>query len=80
MKQPTWPKVFAFIGLTVMGLALALYSTTIATGGITGKLIGADRSGDVLSLGTAFIMVGIAMAAAFAFLALSGIRALTRKA
>jgi hypothetical protein len=79
MKQPTWPKVFAFIGLTVMGLALAVYSTTVANGGIAAKMLGNDRSGDVLSLGTAFIMVGIAMAAAFAFLALSGIRALTRK-
>ena len=80
MKQPTWPKVFAFIGLTVMGLALALYSTSIATAGIAGKFLGTDRTGDVLSLGTAFIMVGIAMAAAFAYLAITGIRALTRKA
>jgi hypothetical protein len=80
MKQPTWPKAFAYIGLTVMGLALALYSTSIATAGIVGKNQGTDRSGDVLSMGTAFVMVGIAMAAVFAYLALRQIRSLTRKA
>jgi hypothetical protein len=80
MKQPTWPKAFAFIGLTVMGLALALYATSIATAGVAGKILGTDSSGDVLSMGTAFVLVGIAMAAAFAYLALTQIRALTRKA
>ncbi len=80
MKQPTWPKAFAYIGLTVMGLALALYSTSIATAGVVGKVLGTDRPGDVLSVGTAFVMVGIAMAAVFAFLALTQMRALTRKA
>ena len=80
MKQPTWPKAFAFIGLTLMGLALALYSTSIATAGVAGKILGTDSSGDVLSMGTAFVLVGIAMAAAFAYLALTQIRALTRKA
>ena len=79
MKQPTWPKAFAYIGLAVMGLTLAYFSTSIATAGIAGKILGTDRSGDVLSLGTAFVMVGIAMAAAFAFLALTNVRALTRK-
>lgn len=79
MKQPTWPKAFAYIGLTVMGLALALYSTSIATAGVVGKILDTDRSGDVLTLGTAFIMVGTAMAAVFAFLAVTQIRALTRR-
>ena len=40
MKNPTWPKAFAYIGLTVMGLALAYYSTAIATGGIAGRILG----------------------------------------
>ncbi len=79
MKQPTWPKAFAFVGLTVMGLTLAYYSTAIATAGIAGKILGTDRSGDVLSVGTAFVMVGTAMAAVFAYLALTQIRALTRR-
>lgn len=80
MKNPTWPKTFAYLGLTVMGLALAYYSTSIATAGVAGMQLGTDRSGDVLSVGSAFVMVGIAMAAVFAFLALTQIRALSRKA
>ncbi len=80
MKNPTWPKTFAFLGLTVMGLALAYYSTSIATAGVAGMQLGTDRNGDVLSVGSAFVMVGIAMAAVFAFLALTQIRALSRKA
>ena len=79
MKNPTWPKVFAFLGLTVMGLALAYYSTTIATAGVAGKILGSDPSADVLSVGSAALMVGIAMAAVFAFLALTQIRGLSRK-
>ena len=79
MKQSTWPKAFAFIGLTVMGLALALYSTSIATAGIAGRILRTDPSADVLTMGTAFVIVGTAMAAVFAFLALVQIRGLTRK-
>jgi len=79
MKQPTWPKTFAYLGLAVMGLALALYSTTIATGGIAGRTLGIGGSGDLLTLGTAFVMVGVAVAAVFGFLALTQWRGLTRK-
>ena len=79
MKNPTWPKALAYIGLTVMGLALAYYSTSIATAGVAGGILGTDRNGDVLSIGSAALMVGIAMAAVFAFLALTQIRALSRK-
>jgi len=79
MKNPTWPKALAYIGLTVMGLALAYYSTSIATAGVAGGILGSDRNGDVLSIGSAALMVGIAMAAVFAFLALTQIRALSRK-
>ena len=79
MKQPTWPKSFAYIGLAVMGLTLAYYSSAIANGGIAARMLGTDRSGDVLTLGSAFLMVGIAMAAVFAFLAVVQFRRLTRK-
>ena len=79
-NNPTWPKAFAFIGLTIMGLALAYYSTTIATAGVAGRILGTDRSGDVLTVGAAFVMVGVAMAAVFGFLALTQIRALGRRA
>ena len=79
MKNPTWPKALAFIGFAIMGLALAYYSTAIATAGVTARLIGTDRSGDWLSMGSAVLMVGIAAAAAFGFLALTNVRALMRR-
>jgi hypothetical protein len=80
MKNPTWPKAFAYIGLAVMGLALAYYSTSIATAGVAGKILGTDRDGDVLVVGSAALIVGIAVAAVFAFLAMTQVRGLSRKA
>jgi hypothetical protein len=80
MKNPTWPKAFAYIGLAVMGLALAYYSTSIATAGVAGKILGTDRDGDVLVVGSAALIVGVAVAAVFAFLAMTQIRGLSRKA
>jgi hypothetical protein len=80
MKNPTWPKAFAYIGLAVMGLALAYYSTSIATAGVAGKILGTDRDGDVLVVGSAALIVGVAVAAVFAFLAMTQIRGISRKA
>ena len=80
MKNPTWPKAFAFIGLTVMGLALAYYSTSISTAGIAGVHLGTDPNGVVFTMGTASLLVGIAVAAVFGFLALSQIRGMGRRA
>ena len=80
MNNATWPKAFAFIGLTIMGLALAYYSTSIATAGVAGLQIGSDRNGDVLSVGSAALIAGIAMAAVFAYLAVTQIRGISRKA
>jgi hypothetical protein len=79
MNNATWPKAFAFIGLTVMGLALAYYSTSIATAGVAGIKLGTDN-GDVLSVASAALLVGIAMAAIFAYLAVTQIRGISRKA
>jgi len=79
MKNPTWPKALAFIGFTIFGLALAYYSTAIATAGVAAGRLGADRTGDWLSTGSAILMVGIAAAAAFGFLALTNLRALMRR-
>ena len=79
MNNATWPKAFAFIGLTVMGLALAYYSTSIATAGVAGLKLGSDN-GDVLTVGSAALIAGIAMAAVFAYLAVTQIRRISRKA
>jgi threonine/homoserine/homoserine lactone efflux protein len=79
MKNPSWPKTLAFVGFTIFGLALAYYSTAIATAGVAARIVGSDRSGDWLSTGSAVLMVGLAAAAAFGFLALANVRALTRR-
>jgi hypothetical protein len=79
MKNPSWPKTLAFIGFAIFGLALAYYSTAIATAGVTAKILGSDRSGDWLVTGSAVLMVGVAAAAVFGFLALANVRALTRR-
>ncbi len=79
MKNPTWPKTLAFIGFAIFGLALAYYSTAIATAGVAAGRLGSDRSGDWLTTGSAVLLVGIAAAAAFGFLALTNVRALTRR-
>jgi threonine/homoserine/homoserine lactone efflux protein len=79
MKNPTWPKTLAFIGFTIFGLTLAFYSTAIATAGVAAGRLGSDRNGDWLSMGTAILLVGVAAAAAFGFLALSNARALMRR-
>lgn len=79
MKNPSWPKAFAFIGFTIFALALAYYSTAIATAGVAARILGADRAGDWLLTGSTVLMVGIAAAAVFGFLAIVNIRALTRR-
>ena len=79
MKNPSWPKAFAFIGFAIFGLALAYYSTAIATAGVAARTLGSDRSGDWLSTGSAVLLVGIAAAAAFGFLALTNLRQLMRR-
>jgi len=79
MKNPTWPKALAFIGFAIFGLALAYYSTAIATAGVTAKLVGSDRSGDWISTGSAVLMVGVAAAAVFGFLALVNMPGLMRR-
>ena len=79
MKNPTWPKAFAFIGFAIMGLALAYYSTAIATAGVAAKILGTDSSGDWLATGSAVLLVGVAAAAVFGFLALTNVRALMRR-
>ena len=79
MKNPSWPQALAFVGFAVFGLALAYYSTAIATAGVAARTLGSDRSGDWLTTGSAVLLVGIAAAAAFGFLALTNIRALTRR-
>jgi len=79
MKNPSWPKAFAFIGFTIFALALAYYSTAIATAGVAARILGADGAGDWLLTGSTVLMVGMAAAAVFAFLATLNVRALTRR-
>jgi hypothetical protein len=79
MKNPSWPKALAFVGFAIFGLALAYYSTAIASAGVAAGRFGTDRTGDWLTTGSAVLLVGIAAAAAFGFLALANLRALMRR-
>ena len=79
MKNPSWPKVFAYIGLVVFGFVLAFYSTAVATAGNAGTRLGTDRNGDTLTMGSAVLVAGIAVAAVFAFLAFVNARQLMRR-
>ena len=80
MNKATWPKVFAFFGLAVIGLALAAYSATVGTAGVAASLLGRRQDGfDLISLGSGAILIGIAAMAAFSYLGLRGARTLTRR-
>lgn len=66
-----WPKVFAFVGLALIGLVFAYYATLVADAGIAAGLLGRTSGGlDLLSAGSAALLVGVAMFAVFGYLAL----------
>ncbi len=70
MNKPL-PRIFKYIGLAVIGLALAFYATAVATGGIAAGLAGRTNGGvELLSAGSAALLVGVAMFAVFGYLAL----------
>lgn len=80
MNNPTWPKVFAFVGLAIIGLALAAYSASVGTAGVAASFLGRRQDGyDLLSTGSAAILIGVAAMAAFGYLALRGARTLSRR-
>ena len=66
-----WPKVFAFMGISVMGFVLAYFSTAVATGGIGVGVLGRAAAGtDLLLMGSAMLLVGVAVMAVFGYLAI----------
>jgi hypothetical protein len=79
MRNPTWPKVFAYLGLVVFGAVLAYYSTSVATAGVAGRVLGTDPYGDTLTMAGAVLVAGIAVAAVFLFLAVSNARGMMRR-
>ena len=78
MERQSWPRVFAYLGLAVMGYVLADFSTTIATGGIAAGNLGAVGGGDLFTMGAAMLLAGVAMMAVFGYLALKATVALAR--
>jgi hypothetical protein len=70
MNKPL-PRIFRYIGLAVIGLTLAFYATAVATGGIAAGIAGRASGGEeLLSAGSAALLVGVAMFAVFSYLAL----------
>ncbi len=71
MSKGLWPKVFAYLGLALIGFVLAYYATSVANGGIAAALLGRTSAGlDLLSTSSAALFVGVAMFAIFGYLAL----------
>jgi hypothetical protein len=71
MERHAWRKVFAYTGLAVIGLALAYYATAVATSGLAAGILGRQDAGrDLLTSGSAALLVGVAMMAVFGYLAL----------
>ena len=80
MERQNWRKVFAYTGLAVIGLALAYYATAVATSGITAGILGRQDAGrDLLTWGSATLLVGVAMMAVFGYLALRLVWVLSRR-
>ncbi|MGH2498859.1 MAG: hypothetical protein ACRDF0_02010 [Candidatus Limnocylindria bacterium] len=80
MKDASWPKVFAFVGISVMSLAVALFSTSVATAGVAAGVLGrASEGSDLLSAASALLLAAVAAAAVFAYLAIVNARALVRR-
>ena len=80
MEKQNWRKVYAYSGLAVIGFVLAFYATAIATGGIAAGLLGRQDAGrDLLSAGSAALLVGVATMAVFGYLALRLAWVLTRR-
>ena len=79
MKNPTWPKALAFIGFAIFGLALAYYSTAIATAGVAGAYTPVGRFAvyrkvggfDPSPLGTLVLTLSVGF---LLFLAAAGVR------
>jgi len=71
MEQKTWRSVFAYTGLAIIGLVLAYYATTVSNAGIAAGILGKkDAGADLFSWASAALLVGVAMLAAFGYLAL----------
>jgi hypothetical protein len=71
MNKGPWPKVFAYTGLALIGWVLAYYATSVTTGGIAAVVLGRTSAGlDIVSAGSAALLVGVAMFAVFGYLAL----------
>lgn len=71
MERTHWRRVFTYTGLAVIGLALAYFSTAVATSGIAAATIGKrDAGADLFTSGSVALLVGVAMFAVFGFLAL----------
>lgn len=71
MNNTAWRKVFAYLGIALIGFVLAYYAAAIATGGITAGLLGRKDAGtELLTTGSAALLVGVAMLAVFGYLAL----------
>ena len=80
MERHSWRKVFAYTGLAVIGFALAFYATAVTNGGIAAGLLGRQDAGrDLMTTGSAALLVGVAAMTVFGFFALRLVWVLIRR-
>ena len=71
MEQKNWRSVFAYTGLAIIGLILAYYATAVGNAGIAAGILGKrDAGADLFTSASVALLVGMAMLAAFGYLAL----------
>ena len=79
-NRQSWRKVFAYTGLAVIGFALAYYATAVTNAGLAAGILGRQDAGrDLVTTGSATLLVGVAVMAVFGFLALRLVWVLTRR-
>ena len=79
MEQKSWRSVFAYAGLALIGLVLAYYATAVGNAGIAAGILGKhDAGADLFTSASVALLVGVAMFAAFGYLALRNAWVLVR--
>lgn len=70
MNKRTAPRLFAYLGLALIGLVFAYFATAGVTAGVAARILDRSGAGDLLTTSSAALLVGVAMFAVFAYLAL----------
>lgn len=70
MNKQTAPRLFAYLGLSLIGLVFAYFATAVTNAGVAARILDRSGAGDLLTSGSAALLVGVAVFAVFGYLAL----------